>query len=231
MANASDFFAGLGGDNQAPAADSVIGGATEALTAERAQAQTGYRPFFNYANAGQTDADVDGSLTEAEGQKRGTGWTRDTILELNLYGEVVPVDRIMGVSGGQYLLDQVRAKRGGRRGFFEALLTGPGTDFIPYASDLAAGGLAISDMSKARDAYEKLRTGGAQSLTLQEKVWLKSYEEDSIRMSQQTWGGTVGSIVRQAPAFAAEFLSTGGLFKAGTGLKLLNSSRQNHITL
>ena len=223
MANASDFFTGisLGGDNQAPAADSVIGGATGAFTAERAQAQSGYRPFFNYANAGQTDADVDGSVTEAEGKKRGTGWTRDTILELNLYGDVVPADQIMGVSGGQYLLDQIKAKRGGRRGFFEALATGHGTDFVPYANDLVAGGIAISDMSKARDAFDKLRTEGAQALTLQEKVWLKSYEEESIRLAQQTWGGTVGSIVRQAPAFAAEFLTTGGIFKAGTGIAKL----------
>ena len=62
----------------------------------------------------------------------------------------------------------------------------------------------------------KMREQGASALSLQEKVWLKTYEEDSVRQSQQTWGGLVGTIIRQAPAFAAEFALTGGAFKLGT---------------
>lgn len=178
--------------------------------------QPSYKPLFNYSAAGQLDADPTGALTRMIGSARGDNYGTDTVLELNVYGQAVSADELRKLDGGEALLSIAARKRQGQRGFLEAVGTGSGTDFVPYIGDLATLGVSIRNMKVVRDGFRKMQKEGAQALTLQEKVLMKTYEEDMTRQSQQTWLGTVGTIVRQAPAFAGEFLTSGGLFKAGS---------------
>ena len=191
-----------------------FGTAPEAIAAE--PAAPGYKPLFRYASRDQLDADPDGTITQLIGNSRGEAYGPDKILELNLYGEALPAESILKMEGGEALLTLAARARSGRRGFAEALATGAPTDFVPFAADIASAGIAIKNMAKVRDSFKKLQEQGPDALSLQEKVFTKLYMEDSIRQSQQTWGGLVGSIVRQAPAFAFEFALTGGLLRAGT---------------
>ena len=173
--------------------------------------------LFQTANPDQLDPDTLGLATERAGASLGNGWNRDTISALNVYGERVPYDALQQLEGGQRLIDLAVAQRQGNRGFMEALTTGSAWDFVPYAADLASTGLAIKNMVKARDTLSKLQDPAqAGSVSLQDKVYAKLFETESMRQSNQTMMGTVASIVRQAPAFALEILSSGGLFKAGS---------------
>jgi hypothetical protein len=185
--------------------------------ADAASGQPSYKPLFNYDDAQQLDRDTYGSATRALGAARGLAYDEDTILELNVMGEAVPIERLLEMEGGRELAELARKKRKGRRGFMEALTNGGlNAEMLPFAGDLVAAGVAIRNMEKVRDSFTKISKG--EELSLQEKVLAKLYLEDSERSSKQTFGGMVGGIVRQAPAFAAEFALTGGLFKAGTKL-------------
>ena len=64
-------------------------------------------------------------------------------------------------------------------------------------------------MKVARDALKKMREGGPDALTTQEKVLLTVTFEDMKRMQNATFGGMIGGIARKAPAYAAEFATTG----------------------
>ncbi|MFA7121257.1 MAG: hypothetical protein WC277_07230, partial [Bacilli bacterium] len=173
----------------------------------------GYQPLFNYQNPEQVDRDTLGLLTEQLGKDRGNGWTRDSVAEVNLFGEIVPHDTLRMLDGGEQLLRLIAKNRQGRRGFAEALATGSPLDFVPYLGDLAALGTSVRNMKKARDGFRKLAESGPDALDLQEKVLLALYRENAKREQTQTVWGLVGSIARRAPAFALEFLTSGAIFK------------------
>ena len=175
-----------------------------------------FERLYGSVPAEQLDPDTLGLVTAREGQRLGTGWGRDTVRGLNLYGTAVPYETLQGVEGGNELISLASKAREGSRGFVEALTTGSWTDFVPYLGDLATWGVSIRNMKTVRDSLQKMQKEGPEALTLQEKVLTKLYTEDMQRESQQSWGGTVGSIMRQSPAFAFEFLTTGGLFKMGS---------------
>ncbi|MFA7122162.1 MAG: hypothetical protein WC277_11830, partial [Bacilli bacterium] len=174
-----------------------------------------YTPKFRYAHRMQTDADFDGSLTAKRGAEEGRpDITADTVEELNLFGEVVPAETLRGVDGGERLIRIAGLNRKGRRGFLDALLKeGPAFDFVPFVGDLASAGIAVRDMVKVRDIFKKGTEQGFQNLSLEEKVLAKLYMEEGERSAKQTLGATVGSIVRQAPAFAVEMFAYGYGFK------------------
>ncbi|MBM4043568.1 MAG: hypothetical protein FJ279_00490, partial [Planctomycetes bacterium] len=185
---------------------------------------TAYKPIFRYDNPAQTDWDFDGSKTVEVGRTLGTGWDADYVAELQLPGgKVVSRDEILAQEGGRALLDLMSRKRKGRRGFVESLTQGSWLDFVPYAGDIASLGISIRNMSKVRDTMRKIEEqGGVDKLSTQELVFAKLYTEDMERQANSTWGGKVGGIVRMAPAFAVEFMTSGLLFKAATkGAKAL----------
>ena len=94
--------------------------------------------LFNGAPADQLDPDSLGLATAKAGQASGNGWTSDTVTALNIYGQKVSYDVLMQMDGGRQLIDMARANRSGPRGFVDALTTGSGWDFVPYANDLAS---------------------------------------------------------------------------------------------
>ena len=205
-------------EQAAPAARAEDPAARAEDPAARAEdpAVTDFRRLFGNAPQGQLDPDTLGLVTEAEGRRLGTGWTRDTVRTLQVFDEVVPYETLQTLEGGTQLAELASRARRGKRDFLEAVSTGSWTDFVPFVGDLATMGISIKNMAKVRDSIMKMQKDGPQALTLQEKVLVKLYEEDMTRQSEQTWGATVGTIVRQAPAFAAEFLISGGLAKVGT---------------
>ena len=219
MANGNDLF------YVSPETRGIIGGPGAADGPGAAPQNPTYQRVFNYEDADQLDRDNDGSLTAEQGRLRGEYWDADHIIELNLYGEVVPYEQLRQLEGGEALAALARRKRRGRRGFVEAFTAGGfNADFIPYVGDLASTGIAIKNMSVVRDSLRKMAEQGPQALTLQEKVLTRLYSEDMERQSNQTLGGTVGTILRQAPAFAFEFLTTGAIARgasaaAGFGVK------------
>jgi hypothetical protein len=78
-------------------------------------------------------------------------------------------------------------------------------------------------MAKVRDIINRIADEGPDNIPTADLVLARAYEEESLRQTNQTWGGLVGSIVRMAPAFALEFLTSGAVLKAGVkgGTKLL----------
>ena len=170
----------------------------QAAPAARAEdpAVTDFRRLFGNAPQGQLDPDTLGLVTEAEGRRLGTGWTRDTVRTLQVFDEVVPYETLQTLEGGTQLAELASRARRGKRDFLEAVSTGSWTDFVPFVGDLATMGVSIKNMAKVRDSIMKMQKDGPQALTLQEKVLVKLYEEDMTRQSEQTWGATVGTIVR-----------------------------------
>lgn len=181
-----------------------------------------HKPMFRYENRQQTDGDPYGDLTVEAGKLRGQTWRSDEVKELNFFGRVIPYEEFRQVEGGKSLARLVARQRTGRRGFTEALTKGSNWDFVPYAGDVASLGVSIRNMSKVRDTIHKIEEQGVDKLSTQELVFAKMYMEDMERQSNSTWGGKVGSIVRMAPAFAAEFLTSGLIFKGAVkGAKAL----------
>lgn len=173
-----------------------------------------YKPVFKYADPGMLDADPTGEFTEDYGRRTGNVYSRDTVLELQVGGRAVSADELRKVEGGETLIQMARLKRSApRRDFGEALSTGPSTDFIPLVSGLSSIGTDIKDMSKARDAMKKFYDQGPDSLSLQEKVWMTLFQENADRQAKQTWGGLVGTILRQMPAYGAGFSLIGAGMK------------------
>ena len=180
---------------------------SELPTAE--SAVNAYKPVFRYNDPSMLDADPTGQYTTEYGKRTGQAYNQDTILELNLNGEVYSADQLRQVKGGDELLNMARRKRQKpTRDFYEALTTGPKTDFVPFLSGAADVGISVYEMSNAIKTVDKLRNEGPDALTLQEKVQLKLFQENSTRQAQQTWGGLVGSIVRQSSGFALGFTLT-----------------------
>lgn len=184
----------------------TIQGAPEPIST--AAPQSSYQPIFNYTNMSQLDADPTGENTLLYGQRTGQPVTRDTILELNVGGRIMSADQLRAVEGGDALLELAKKNRQGRKGFWGGLSEGADTDFLPFINDIASVGIAVRNMSKLRDALKKVQDEGPDSLTDQERVFVSLYEQDSMRNQNGTWGSTVGSIIRQAPAFGLEIAAT-----------------------
>lgn len=147
-------------------------------------------------------------------QPYGTDWANEDETQFNLFGRVVDRKDILGTEGGSTLLKIASANRQGRRGFWGALSGGPATDFVPFLGQFAALGVSFRNMKKVRDTFKKIDEEGIEALSLDELVLAKTYEAQSERQANQTWGGLVASIIRQAPAFAVEFALTGGATRA-----------------
>lgn len=182
----------------------------------QSQSPQSYRPIFSYVNPSQLDADPTGDMTMQYAQQTGQALTRDDVLELNVGGRIMSRDQLRNVAGGEALLDLAKKNRQGRKDFLGGIGEGAGTDFVPFVADIASLGTSVANMSKMRDSLKKVQDEGMDSLSDQDRVWISLYEQDSLRNQNATWGGTVGSIIRQAPAFAMEFALTGGLHKIAT---------------
>lgn len=128
-------------------------------------------------------------------------------------GSVQTRDELMQSSAGRrYLATQDKTTP---YDFFDAI-SGQGggswLDFVPYVGMFAQVGGSLTDAYTASQALHKMQDG--QSLTSDEALKVSLMVAENDMKANGTWGATFGGIVRQAPAFFAEFAFTGGALQA-----------------
>lgn len=89
-------------------------------------------------------------------------------------------------------------------------------DFVPYISQFASVGGSLYDASEASNAFRKMQRG--EPLSREEAIKATLFSAENEMKANGTWGSMVGGIVRQAPAFFAEFGFT------GSGMQALRSA-------
>ena len=170
-------------------------------------------PIFHHENRQQIDGDPYGDLTVQAGKNRGLPWQSDEVKELNFFGQVVPYEVFCQVEGGEALARLMARQRAGLREFTEALSSGSGLDFVPYAGDLASLGAPFGNTADVFAIMQRIRRDGADKLSTQDLVTAKLYVEELKRQTQQTRAAFVVSCLKRTPASAMEFATSGLFFK------------------
>lgn len=140
----------------------------------------------------------------------------DTVTGLRLVdGSWMNRDELVQSDYGRRLVAaEERIRRGQKKNFIDGIFSGSWTDLVPFMGMFASVGgspLAAADVNRALG-----KMINDEPLTPDEAVKVSLYKSENELNAQGSWGYTFGSIVRQAPAFFAEF---GVLGKVGQAVR------------
>lgn len=160
----------------------------------------------------QLDMDPFGRNTVKWGKARGEEYAPDYVLSANIFGRVMSRETLQKTDKGRKLIKIMEDNRNGRkRGFLDALFDVSKTD-LPFMGMFAAVDGNLSDATVVHNTLDKIQKG--ESISEDEALATRLYIAEQERKATNTWGATVGDIVRAAPGFMTEFaVSSWGLGK------------------
>lgn len=145
--------------------------------------------------------------------------TTDYVDSLLVFGKRYSREELSSSPWGSDLLETASRNRRGKKGFLKGLSEDFSlTELLPYVNDAQGIGSSVSDMLQVRDTFKKLQDG--LPVTDEEAIKTRLFMARAERDASGSWGNTVGSIVRAAPAFAAEMYLTAQTAGAAAGASL-----------
>lgn len=164
----------------------------------------------------QLDLDPFGKRAKAKAEALGQMVPSDYVEELNVFGKRMTREQLLGLKGGDKLLDIATRNRQGVKGFWEGLLDHNWTVLLPFVGSITDIGTTIGDMNRVKETMKKMQNG--EAVSDEDLVMARATIAQQERDSAGTTGAMIGGILSQAPAFAAEMVLTGGMFKAGAAV-------------
>lgn len=186
----------------------------DANSVTAAYAASAYRasPIDPTPRGGILDPDTDptGVKTRDFLVSRGEQGTTQSILTVRLAnGNQVSREWLMERPEGQRLLSIMHDNRvGHKRGFLDSI-SDLGVNDLPFMTLIGTQAGSISAAVRVSDALKKMQNG--EKLSDEEALSVTLYNTEAKWKSEGSWGSKVGDIIRAAPGFMLEFLSTGGM--------------------
>ena len=224
----ADAITGIPEENNY-ATDSAYGGLREYI------ARTGSLPsgYGEQSDAPNLYPDVDpfGVRSTARAEAGDSLATSSTVTGLQLAdGTWREREELMKTRLGRDLVSAAEdVRKGHRRGFFEGLFSGSPLEYLPFTQMFASVGGSrwmTSPLDPVRNAgmassfYDKMVHGKAGEVTEDERL-AGTLDLYNRKLSEDgTWSHKVGSILKQAPAFFAEFGILGKVGQAARAKKI-----------
>lgn len=115
-------------------------------------------------------------------------------------------DELMKTDQGRRLvLAEEDVRKGHRRGFLDGLFSGSLFEYLPFTQMFASVGGSVRNAGLASSFYDKMTHGKENEVTEEENLAATLHMSELKLAEDGSWWYKVGSILKQAPAFYAEF--------------------------
>lgn len=170
----------------------------------------------SWSIADRPDIDPIGISSDALAATGASPVSSDTVTGLRLANGVWKNrDELVQTEQGRRLVEaEERTRRGQKMNIIDGLFRGSWTDLVPFLGMAASVGGDPTGGIAASNAFRKMTRG--EDVTDDEAIAATLFTTENRLRTDGTWGYTFGSIIRQAPAFFAEF---GLLGKAGQAVR------------
>lgn len=111
-------------------------------------------------------------------------------------------------------------RKGHRRGFLDGLFSGSLLEYLPFTQMFASVGGSVHEAGLASSFYDKMTHGRENDVTEEENMAATLHMREQKLAEDGSWWYKVGTILKQAPAFYAEFGMLGRIGQAARARKI-----------